>query len=56
LKYLEDPLLVFAVCLAMVLAAYVLLALSGHGDAGVDLRLPLVALITAAAGLARQKG
>jgi hypothetical protein len=55
MKLLEDHVILLVICLAMVLVAYVLLALTGHGDAGVDLRLPLVALITAAAGLAKSK-
>lgn len=52
---LSDHVVLLVISLAMVLAAYVILALTGHSDAGIDLRLPLVALITAAAGLAKQR-
>lgn len=52
MNLLDNHVFMILAVLAMTLGAYVALTLTGHGDAAVDLRLPIVALITGAAGAA----
>lgn len=49
-NYLANHITQMIVTLVVVIGAYVALVLTDHGDAAVDLRLPMIALITAIAG------
>ena len=53
MKLLDNHVFLILLVLTLTLAAYVSLTITDHGEAAVDLRLPIVALITGAAGVAR---
>jgi hypothetical protein len=48
--YLVNHITQMIITLVIVIGAYVALVVTGYGDAAIDLRLPMVALITAIAG------
>lgn len=52
MNFFSNHIMQMIITLVIVVGAYVALVITGHGDAATDLRLPMVALITAIAGAA----
>jgi hypothetical protein len=55
-NYLVNHVTQMIITLMVVIGAYVALVVTGYGDAATDLRLPMIALITAIAGASPAPG